>query len=113
MERRIAALALLHVPDTKGRDPVADDPDARDARDLCAGAVLQRFWYDLASMPGWRPRLRYALVHLFPGRDYMRQRYPLRHPRLWPLTYPYRWLHGLFQALSKSDLTDFPKSVRS
>ncbi|MCB9740654.1 MAG: Rv1355c family protein [Deltaproteobacteria bacterium] len=39
-----AALALLHVPDTKGRDPVADDPDARDARDLCAGAVLQRFW---------------------------------------------------------------------
>ena len=82
-------------------------------RQANARPVLQRFWYDLASMPGWRPRLRYALVHLFPGRDYMRQRYPLRHPRLWPLTYPYRWLHGLFQALSKSDLTDFPKSVRS
>jgi Uncharacterised nucleotidyltransferase len=55
----------------------------------------QRFWADLASMPGWRQRLRFGRTHLFPSAAYMRQRYRIAHPLLLPLYYPYRWLRGL------------------
>lgn len=60
--------------------------------------VIQRFWADLATMPGWRPRLRYGLVSLFPSAAYMRQRYAIRHDALLPLYYPYRWWIGLWGA---------------
>jgi hypothetical protein len=55
----------------------------------------QRFWSDLASMPGWRRRLRFARTHLFPSVAYMRRRYRITHPVLLPFYYPYRWLRGL------------------
>jgi hypothetical protein len=61
--------------------------------------VAQRFWADLASMPGWRSRLRYLMGNLFPSMAYMRQRYRIRHDLLLPLHYPYRWLLGLRSAL--------------
>ncbi|HYD47330.1 MAG TPA: nucleotidyltransferase family protein [Terriglobales bacterium] len=54
-----------------------------------------RFWTDVASIEGWRPRLRYAWTRIFPSSEYMRARYGLRH-RLWlPFYYPYRWLSAL------------------
>jgi len=55
----------------------------------------RRFWADLAAMPGWRPRLRFARTNLFPSLAYMRERYKVAHPLLLPLYYPYRWLRGL------------------
>jgi hypothetical protein len=55
----------------------------------------RRFWADLASMPGWRQRVRFALTNLFPSAAYMRHRYGVTHPLLLPLYYPYRWLRGL------------------
>ena len=61
--------------------------------------VAQRFYADLASMPGWRDRLRYGWGSLFPARAYMIQRYGIPHPLLTPLYYPYRWLVGLRSAL--------------
>jgi hypothetical protein len=61
--------------------------------------VAQRFWADLASMPNWRRRLRFALVNLFPSPAYMQERYQIPHPLLVPLYYPYRWLLGLHSAL--------------
>lgn len=60
--------------------------------------VAQRFYADLASMPGWRARLRYAAGNLFPSAAYMRRRYGIRHGILLPLYYPYRWLIGLRSA---------------
>ncbi|MFH1084393.1 MAG: nucleotidyltransferase family protein [Chloroflexota bacterium] len=62
-----------------------------------SATVAGRFWADLAAMPGWRARLRYALESLFPSSDYMRQRYAIRHGWLLPLYYPWRWWVGLVQ----------------
>ena len=61
--------------------------------------VAQRFWADLASMPGWRERLRYAWGSLFPSAAYMRQRFGISSALLLPLAYPYRWLVGIVGAL--------------
>jgi hypothetical protein len=57
--------------------------------------VVQRFWSDLASMGGWRQRLHYAWIQLFPSVTYMQSRYRIRHQLLVPLYYPYRWWLGL------------------
>ena len=61
--------------------------------------VAQRFWADVASIAGWRDRLRFAWINLFPSPAYMRQRYRIAHPVLLPLYYPYRWIRGLLSAL--------------
>jgi hypothetical protein len=61
--------------------------------------VAQRFRADLASMAGWRARLGYAWIQLFPSAEYMRQRYRIRHWLLVPLYYPYRWWVGLRSAV--------------
>lgn len=68
--------------------------------------VAQRFWADLASMPGWRQRLRYGVGSLFPAAAYMRQRYGIRHGFLLPLYYPYRWLIGLWGAMRLARRSD-------
>ena len=57
--------------------------------------VAQRFWSDLASMDGWRTRLRYAWIQLFPSAAYMRARYSISRRLLVPLYYPYRWWVGM------------------
>jgi hypothetical protein len=57
-----------------------------------------RLWTDLASLPGWAERWRFATSNLFPSADYMRQRYDIRSAWLLPLFYPYRWLRGLLGA---------------
>jgi hypothetical protein len=62
--------------------------------------VAQRFWSDLASMPAWGDRLRYAWGNLFPSAAYMRQRFGISPPLLLPFAYPYRWLLGIKGALS-------------
>ncbi len=62
--------------------------------------VARRFWIDLASLPGWQQRLRFAWTNLFPSPDYMRSRYRIPHPLLVPVYYPYRWFLGLRSALS-------------
>ena len=64
---------------------------------LTAGrrSVARRMWIDMASMPDWRQRLRYAWRALFPSPAYMQHRYRIPHPILLPLYYPYRWLVGL------------------
>lgn len=62
--------------------------------------VARRFYADLATTPGWRQRLRYGLISLFPEPSYMRERYHISHPLLLPLYYPYRWLLGLCSAFS-------------
>ena len=55
----------------------------------------QRFLTDVATIAGWRQRLRYARTNLFPSAAYMRTRYEIRHRLLVPLYYPYRWWRGL------------------
>ena len=73
-------------------------PSRREARVVSrlreSGPAGRRFWTDLAGMPTWRQRLRFARMHLLPSAAYMRQRYDIRHPLLLPLYYPYRWLRG-------------------
>lgn len=58
--------------------------------------VLQRFWADLASLPTWSARLRFAWLNLLPAPAYMRQRYGVRSSLLLPVVYPYRWMLGLW-----------------
>jgi len=64
---------------------------------LAAGPrpVALRFRDDLAGISGWRRRLRYALINLFPSPAYMMQRYSPRHHVWVPLYYPYRWFLGI------------------
>jgi hypothetical protein len=88
------------VPAAALRELRASQPSPGEARvfaRLNAGEqpVGQRFWDDLADMPDWRQRLRFARTSLFPSAAYMRQRYRIPHPLLVPLYYPYRWLRGL------------------
>ncbi len=59
-----------------------------------SGPAGRRFWADLAGMPTWRQRLRFARTNLLPSAAYMQRRYDIRHPLLLPLYYPYRWLRG-------------------
>ncbi len=62
-------------------------------------SAAQRFWADLASMPGWGPRLRFVWRNLFPPAGYVQHCYRIAHPLLLPLYYPYRWFLGLRSAL--------------
>jgi hypothetical protein len=62
--------------------------------------VAQRFWADLAGMPEWADRVRFAWRNLLPSASYMRQRYQIPHRLLVPLYYPYRWFLGLRSALT-------------
>ncbi len=79
-------------------DALRPSPEERQAvawRTAGHRPVAQRFWSDLASMPGWRQRLHYAWIQLFPSAAYMQSRYGIRHRWLLPLYYPYRWWRGL------------------
>jgi len=75
--------------------PSAEEMQAVAWRTASHRPVVQRFWSDLASMPGWRRRLHYAWIQLFPSATYMQSRYGIRHRWLLPLYYPYRWWLGL------------------
>lgn len=57
--------------------------------------AAQRLWADLRGMPGWRRRLRFASILLFPSPRYMRARYRIRHALLLPLYYAHRWIRGI------------------
>jgi hypothetical protein len=61
--------------------------------------VAQRFVADLASITGWRARVRYWRNNMIPSAAYMRERYAIPRRLLVPLYYPYRWLRGLWGAI--------------
>jgi len=73
------------------------------ARLTTADRSAQRFWVDLASMPGWGPRLRFAWCIFFPSAGYMQRCYRIPHRFLVPLYYPYRWFLGLRDTLRWRD----------
>ena len=50
---------------------------------------------DLRVLPGWRPRIRLVLEHLFPPAAYMRQAYAVSHPAMLSLVYVHRILAGV------------------
>lgn len=66
-----------------------------------ARPVAQRFFTDLASMPGWRQRWAYAWENIFPAPAYMRDRYRLSNPLLLPFAYLWRWFRGLASLLGR------------
>jgi len=57
--------------------------------------AARRLWAGLASIPGWRLKLRYVWGNLFPSAKYMQRQYRIPSRLLVPLYYPYRWLRGL------------------
>lgn len=63
--------------------------------------VGRRFWSDLVNLPNFRLRLQFALNNLFPSPAYMRERYRIRHPLLYPPLYLYRWIIGVRTALQR------------
>lgn len=66
-------------------------------------AVAQRFLHDMAGLPNWRGRVRFAWQNLFPSPEYMRWRYSIRKTWLLPLYYPYRWLIGIASVLQTKE----------
>ncbi|NOX60907.1 MAG: nucleotidyltransferase family protein [Chloroflexi bacterium] len=58
-------------------------------------ATARRFFIDLATLSGWRDRLHFAWIHLFPSLAYLQKRYQPAFPWLFPFYYPYRWLRGI------------------
>jgi hypothetical protein len=73
----------------------ADEAQAYSRLAVKNRSVARRLWDDLAALPGWRARLRFAWSNLFPSWAYMRRRYHIAHPWLLALYYPYRWWLGL------------------
>ena len=57
--------------------------------------VARRFYTDLSEIPGWKSKVRYALLNFFPSPAYMKRRYGIGRTYFTPLYYPYRWLVGL------------------
>jgi hypothetical protein len=66
-------------------------------------AVAQRFFHDMAGLPNWRGRVRFAWQNLFPTPEYMRWRYGIQNQWLLPLYYPYRWLIGIASVLQTKE----------
>ncbi len=60
-----------------------------------AGGAGKRFIIDLISLSTWRERVRFCWRGLFPASSYMTDRYQIRHRRLLPLYYLYRWGKGV------------------
>ncbi|MCX7670528.1 MAG: nucleotidyltransferase family protein, partial [Anaerolineae bacterium] len=60
-------------------------------------SVGQRFWHELADLPTWSARGRFAWAHMFPSPAYMAARYRPSRRWLLPLLYPWRWLNGLLR----------------
>jgi hypothetical protein len=63
----------------------------------------QRLWTDLAGLPTWRDRVRFAWRNIVPPPVYMRERYGLRHGWQLPLAYGYRWWLGVVGAVKGKD----------
>jgi hypothetical protein len=59
-------------------------------------SAFQSFLSELATLPGYGPRLRFAWRNLFPPPLYLREVYGVPHRLLVPLAYPYRWLTTLW-----------------
>lgn len=57
--------------------------------------VIHRFATDLAMMPTWSLRSRYAAQSVFPSAEYMQWRYDIDQRWMAPAYYPYRWWVGL------------------
>lgn len=63
--------------------------------------VAQRFFTDLASLPGWRQRWDYAWKNLFPAPAYIRERYHVSKACWLPWYYFWRWIKGLWSILGR------------
>ena len=87
---------LAHLRELR---PTADEARAYARLTIENRSVARRLWDDLAALPSWRARLRFAWNNLFPSWAYMRRRYGIAHPFLLPLYYPYRWWLGLRSGL--------------
>jgi hypothetical protein len=97
---RVADQWQVPLPDAVRERLAAFEPSAAELkafRGLTAESrpLARRFWAELASMPGWRRRIRYAWRNLFPSVSYMRRRYGMRHTYLLPFYYFYRWYQGV------------------
>ena len=54
----------------------------------------------IMSYPDLASRIRFIWrALLFPSRNFMRNRYQIKHPVLTPFYYPYRWIEGLARAI--------------
>lgn len=84
--------------------PVADDEQQAFVLAVTPStAVAQRFFHDMAGLPNWRGRVRFAWQNLFPSPEYIRWRYGVENRWLIPLYYPYRWLIGIASALQAKE----------
>ena len=63
--------------------------------------VAQRFFTDLASLPGWWQRWDYAWKNLFPAPAYIRERYHVSKACWLPWYYFWRWIKGLWSLLGR------------
>ena len=84
--------------------PVADEEQQAFVQAATpSSAVARRFFHDMAGLPNWRGRVRFAWQNLFPAPGYMRWRYGIQNQWLLPLYYPYRWLIGIASAFQAKE----------
>ncbi len=98
--KRVAELWRVAIPEVALDRLQKLRPSAAEARAfarLSSGPrpVAQRLWDDVEATPGWRQKLHFAVINLFPSPAYMVNRYKIAHPLLLPLYYPYRWYLGV------------------
>jgi len=96
--RSASSRAGAQVPDAVVAALSSPAPKERVWRYLNAGRV-QRHWMDARAIPTIRGRTQYARSLLFPGADYMRQKYAAASPQWLPYLYARRALGGIFKAL--------------
>jgi hypothetical protein len=94
-ERRLAPIPSDALAAVRAVRPSRDEAWVFERLHGAQPPAGRRLWIDLASMPTWAERARFAVSSLFPSTAYMRRRYGIRHPLLVPFYYPWRWLRGL------------------
>ncbi|HUL73820.1 MAG TPA: nucleotidyltransferase family protein [Vicinamibacterales bacterium] len=92
------------VPDALWRDLVSESSDdAATSAYLTEGRRhIERVWWDLRALPGWRARTRLMRQHLFPPAQYMREVYAPASAAPLPWLYARRVWHGAHKWLARS-----------
>jgi hypothetical protein len=85
----------LEVPDAVLSDLSNRAPELSDLLLADDKQVWHRVARDLHGLAGWRERFRLVWRYIFPGREYMRERYGITSGRHLPLAYASRAIRGL------------------
>jgi hypothetical protein len=87
--------AIWQVPLPERFSPEAGFPGRPPSAETAIPSRYVHHLRDLNGLAGWKARLIYLWILIFPSREFLRQRYGMRQERLAGLYYAYRIVRGL------------------